>query len=712
MTRIGTLGANTAYIARIMDIQTRVQAEQVQVTTGLKAQSYDGIASGTNTLINFQNEIAGADTFIENNNVQDTKLQAASTAVTSVQKALKVFRDSLASFKQNNPKNELNIKNIQKSAFETMQALQADLATNVNGQYLFSGGRVSEVPVQLQAASLSEFQAMYDGALRTAPTTRSADLQDLKITNLEAAAISFNGSNGVISPVQADAFKGVYAGSRITISDSAATPPNNGSFTVKSKAMCDVTGTPLAEGSSTTSVISYGDTPSTILAAATSQLNFTFAADGTMKMTADTAGSLANLTVGTKFTIGPELYNGAVTNGYEGSFEVISNLNGVVNFKTDFGPAKPESVASTDLTFGIDGGAMANPATAGTLNFTTTTSTTTGLTTVTLSAASGATVDFAGVSVGDQLSIGGTQFHNGTFTVTDATATTVSFVINPEGARISQFLPQTGRTDPKISFYDSTASAQATLDSSKFTSLSFSNTGTKGERITAATAGAFLDEGGNQKPAAGTIITLSSTTGVNDGVYKVVNNGGDYLEIESVSLTTESKSTTAKISSDTWYKGDTLQLTHRVDTNRTVEVAAYASDPAFEKAMRALALIAQGVYGTAGGLENHQERIAQAQYLIADALENPAPGTPPFGTEQAGDLRTVVSKIDGTRKTISLKNEKHEQFKGFLGQRVIDISQIDKTEAATKMLADQTALEASYQTLAQVRNLTLLNYLK
>lgn len=712
MTRIGTLGASTAYISRILDIQTRVQAEQVQVTSGLKSQTYDGIASGTNTLINFQNEISGADTFIGNNKVQDTKLQAASTAVTSVQKALKVFRDSLASFKQNNPKNELNIKNIQKSAFETMQALQADLATNVNGQYLFSGGRVSDVPVQLQAASLSEFQAMYDGYLRTAPTTRSADLQDMTITNLEAGAMSLNGSNGIITPVQADAFKGVYAGSRITISDSSASPPNNGDFTVKSKAICDITGTPLAEGNSTINVISYGDTPTNILTTDTTQLNFAFAPDGTMNMTADTAGSLSGLTVGTKFTIGPDLYNGGATSGYEGSYEVVSNLNGVVNFKTNFDPAKPESVSSTALTFGSDGGAMAHPATAGTLNFTTTTSNTTGLTTVTLSAAAGATVDFTGVSVGDQLSIGGTQFHNGTFTVTDATATTLSFVINPEGVRVSQFLPQTGRTDPKVTFYDSNAGAQATLDSADFTSLSFSPTGTKGERITAAKAGAFLDEGGNQKPAVGTIITLGSTTGVNDGVYKVVNNGGDYLEIESVSLTTESKSTTTKISSDTWYKGDTLQLQHRVDTDRTVDVAAYASDPAFEKAMRALALIAQGTYGSPGGLENHQERIAQAQYLIADALESPAPGTPPFGTEKAGDLRTVAAQIDGTRKTISLKNEKHEQFKGFLGQRVIDISQIDKTEAATKMLADQTALEASYQTLAQVRNLNLLQYLK
>ena len=128
--------------------------------------------------------------------------------------------------------------------------------------------------------------------------------------------------------------------------------------------------------------------------------------------------------------------------------------------------------------------------------------------------------------------------------------------------------------------------------------------------------------------------------------------------------------------------------------------------------MRALGLIAQGQFGTAGGLDSHQERISQALYLINDALESPAAGTPPFGAEKSGDVKSVASLIDGTRKTISLKNEKHNQFIGFLSKRVTAIAQVDQTEAVTKLLSDQTALEASYQALAQTRNLSLLTYLK
>jgi len=712
MSRIGTLGANTAYVNRILDIQTRIQTEQIQVTTKMKSQSYDGIATGANTVINFENEQTTAKRFIDNNNVWDTKLQAATTAISGVKKSLTIFRDSLESFRQSNPKNEQNIKGIQKTAFEVMQSLQADLSTNVNGQYLFSGGRVSDVPVQLPAGSLSQFQALYDGSINTFSTTRNADLQDLTITNLEATSMSFSGTTGVIVPGRSDAFKNVHAGSRITISDSNASPPNNGDFTVKSKAMCNVAGTPLVEGNSTTNVISYGATPTNILAAASTQLNFAFAPDGSMNMTANTAGSLSNLTVGTKFTIAPDLSNGAATTGYEGSYEVVSNKNGVVNFKTNFEPAKDESVASTDITFGTNGGAMASPATAGTLNFTTTSSAVTGLTTVTLSAAKGATIDFAGVNIGDQISLGGTAGHNGTFTVTDATATSVSFVLNPEGARMSQLLPQTGRSDFTMSFKDPNTGTSVTRDSKNFGSLDFASSGTLGERITSSNATGFYDEGGNPYPPNDTIITMKGTTGVNDGVYKVVANTGSYIEIASVSLATENLSTNTKIETNSWYKGDSLQLQHRVDTDRTVDVGIYASDPAFEKAMRALGLIAQGKFGTAGGLEAHQERVSQALFLINDALESPAAGTPPFGSEKVGDVKTVASLIDGTRKTISLKNEKHTQFIGFLGKRVADIAQIDQTEAVTKLLSDQTALEASYQALAQTRNLSLLTYLK
>jgi flagellin-like hook-associated protein FlgL len=716
MTRIGTLGANTAYVNRILDIQTRIQDEQLQVTTKLKSQTYDGIASGANTVINFENEQALSQRFIDNNNVWDTKLQAASTAVTGIQKAMTVFRDSLISFQQNNPKDQTNIKGIQKTAFDTLQSLQADLATNVNGQYLFSGGRVSTVPVQLPASSLGDFQKIYDGSINTVATTRSADLQDLKITSLEATGMTFDATGGIIVPARSDAFKTINPGSRITVSGSTATPPNNGDFTVKTKAMFNVAGTALAEGSSTTNVISYGTTPANILPAATTQLNFAFAPDGTMNMTAGTSGSLANLTIGTKFTIAPPLANGSAATGYEGNYEVISNKNGVVNFKTDLAPAQEEAVASTSIKFGVNGGALAPPATAGTLNFTTSTPTPMaapiGQTLVTLTAATGATVDFAGVAAGDQLTLGGTTGHNGTYTVVSSTATSVTVALNSEGARIAQFLPQTGRTDVNISFKDPNLGASVTRNAIDYGSLTFASSGTLGERITSTNPNGFLDTGGNPYPAINSIITLGSTSGVNDGVYKVVANNGNYIEVASVALTAESRSTLTSVESSTWYKGDTLQLQHRVDTDRSVDVGIYASDPAFEKAIRALSLIAQGTYGTAGGLEVHQERLSQALYLINDAIESPAPGTPPFGAEQGGDVKTLSGQIGATRKTISLKNDKHNQFIGFLGQRVTDIAQVDQTEAVTRLLSDQTALQASYQALAQVRSLSLLNFLK
>ncbi|MBI3446494.1 MAG: hypothetical protein HY055_14335 [Magnetospirillum sp.] len=714
MTRIGTLGANTAYVDRILDIQSRISTEQVQVSTGLKSETYDGIAAGANTVINFENESALAQRFIDNNSVWATKLSAASTAASGIQKTLTNFQKALTNYQQNSPKNQLNVKTVQNAAFQTMQDIQAYLATNVNGQYLFSGGRVSTVPVQLPAASLSAFQTIYDGSINTAATTRTADLQHLTLTNKETTALSFNAASGTIVPTKSDAFTQIYAGSRITVAGSTSSPSNNGNLTIKTKAVCNTAGTPLGEGQSTTNVITYGTSTTTnITATALNPLTFKFAPDGTLNMTATTAGTLSNLTVGAKFTIAPPLANGSATTGYEGSYKVLSNVNGVVNFTTDLDTAQTEAVANTAITFAINGAAAAHPATAGTLNFTTTTSAVTGKTTSTLSAVSPPGTDFSGVAVGDQITLAGTADHNGTFTVTSkgAGGSSMSFTLNPEGARVAQFLPQSGRIDATLSYTDGSGATvnRGLLD---YGSLQFASSGTTGERITSANANGFLDSTGNPAPPIGAVMTIKSTSGVNDGVYKITANNGNYVEVQSVSLGADALSTTSSMSSNTWYQGDTLQLQHRVDTDRTVDVGIYASDPAFEKAIRGLSLIAQGVFGTAGGLDAHPERISQALYLINDAIESPASGTPPFGAEKAGDIKTVSANIGSTQSIISQKNDKHNQFITFLNQRVIDIAQVDKTTAVTTLLSDQTALQGSYQALAQVHSLSLLNFLK
>ncbi|CAA7623184.1 flagellin [Magnetospirillum sp. SS-4] len=714
MTRIGTLGANTSFITRMFDIQTRMNDAQAQSVSGLKSPSYAGIHRETNILLTFEAQVAASNTYIDSNKVVETKLSAVMASMTGIESSIKNFKNALTSFNQGDTTTRSSVEQIQTFAWETMLDLHSYLSESVNGQYLFSGGKLSREPMELPATTKDGFQAIYDGSNRTWATTRSAQLLETTLTKEASTSLILNATTGTIRAADADSLTPFASGTAVTITGSIS---NNATYQVRSHAATNVAGTPLAEGTTATATtISYGSTPTDLTSGAdTGALTFAFAPNGNMTITPATANSLANMTAGTTFTI-----NGSTS--WDGAFKVVSNTDGVVEIAVDTDQAKSETItqtaASTPLTLTQNGGA-AIPLTSGAITMTTSASAATGLTTVTITTAGN---DLAFVA-GDTISIGGSDAHNGTFTVAAApapTASTVSFVINADALRISKFLPQTGRSDVTLT-YD-TDSSDAVLNTSitatagsaatGYGTLTFSPSGTTGERITASNgANSFLDGSGNPHPPVGQIFTLSSTSGVNDGVYKVTANNGDYLEVESVQLTTETV-TTAEVSASSWYKGDTQQVQHYIDRERAVNVGIYASSPGIEKAIRALGIIAQGAFGTAGGLDQNQNRIDEAMYLLRDALESPQSGTPPYGEEIRGDVMAIQQDVGFVQEVINSKNTKHLAFKGFLSTRIQELEGSDPLEAAVLFNSEYNALQASYQVLAKVQSLSLLNFLR
>ena len=704
MSRIGTLGANSSYLNQLLAIQQRVSKEQIQVSSGLKSLNYSGIAVESNSLVNFENDKTKATQYQTNNNIASTRLNIASTAIDSVQKTIKTFRDQLQVFQSSKGRTQQNVEQIQSFAFQAMMNIQSYLSTNVDGQYVFGGARTSTVPVQFGFTSLTQFQSIYDGDDVTYPTTRAADLQKVALTNKEMTSLSVVPATGIVTAAKSDSLKSVAASGLVTLSGLNA---NNGDFTGRAHALTNVAGTALAEGTSaagTGAVVTYGSTPGTVsdaLAGGTGALTFAFTADGGMTMTPQNATALAApLTVGTKFTL-----SGTAGNAWDGAFKVesVDSSTGAVRFVTDTDTATEEQVAAGSLSIARNGAAAA----ASTGTTTMTAAVVGGQTRVTVSSTA---ADFAAFGAGDTVTLGGSDYHNGTYTVVSATANSVTFALNPDALRLSKFVPQTGRSDVSMTFTDANGNTQ-TIDPQIYGALSFSPTGTAGERIT-ATNGAAFSVNGVPIPAVGTVIKLTSTSGVNDGAYEVVANNGGNLEIRSTLLAAGDTNVTAgRVDASTWYNGDTLAVKHHVSADRAVDVGVYASDPAFEKALRGMALIAQGAYGTAGGLENNLDRLGQALYLLNDSLESPAAGTAPFGAESRGDIKTVQSNLGFTNSVISDATTAHKQYVAFLDQRIIDISQADRTETITLLLSDSNALQASYQSLAKVQSLSLINYL-
>ncbi len=220
----------------------------------------------------------------------------------------------------------------------------------------------------------------------------------------------------------------------------------------------------------------------------------------------------------------------------------------------------------------------------------------------------------------------------------------------------------------------------------------------------------------------GSLITISNSSSVpsNNGTYTVVSRVGDditlsgpmtvgasTINVVNANPLTLGADAGATISVSSYYKGDTSSQTQRVDQNRDFTMDINAIDPAFEKAIRAMGLMAQGVMGTNGGLDNHPERIDQALYLITSSLEITAMGSAPFGAEEKSNIAQVQQDMGYQRVIIDQTNKRHETLISFFDQNVIETENINTTEVVARLLDETRALETAYQAIARIQQLSL-----
>ncbi|MBI5163045.1 MAG: hypothetical protein HY985_03995 [Magnetospirillum sp.] len=297
---------------------------------------------------------------------------------------------------------------------------------------------------------------------------------------------------------------------------------------------------------------------------------------------------------------------------------------------------------------------------------------------------------FAQLEEGATITISGTASNNGTFTVFKK--------IDSSNISLSQLETEGPTAVPTITYKDATNTVQ-TLTNTDYTTLTFSPTG---DTITGGAGLAVLP--------VGQVFTVAGSTS-NDGTYQVKTNAAGLVTIESLKPTVEA-AVAGTITATSWYKGDSQIIEKRVEESRAIETGLLASNTAFEKAFRAMAIIAQGTFGTAGGLDQNTGRVDDARYLLRDAQASPASGTPPYGTETRGDITTMYSKVSWNEAVVDATKKRQTLYAGFLESRSAEIEDVDITEASIKLSSEVNLLEASYATLAKVRQLTILDYLK
>lgn len=191
--------------------------------------------------------------------------------------------------------------------------------------------------------------------------------------------------------------------------------------------------------------------------------------------------------------------------------------------------------------------------------------------------------------------------------------------------------------------------------------------------------------------------------GANNGTYTVadISNDGTTVTVVEAPPDSGATATNATARPDIYYKGDELTYEHRMDDSRTIEIGINAKDASFEKAIRAMALIAQGDLGW------NPERIDQSLTLLSDSLDH----DPALTSEQSSDLGNVSQLIGLNYATLSTMITEQEDYETFLLNRISDIENVNTTEAATRLNDDAQALEISYSAYARIMSLSLNNFL-
>lgn len=172
-----------------------------------------------------------------------------------------------------------------------------------------------------------------------------------------------------------------------------------------------------------------------------------------------------------------------------------------------------------------------------------------------------------------------------------------------------------------------------------------------------------------------------------------------------------------KLETQSYYQGGTLSSNKMISDNQSLTFNINGQDAVFEQMFRALGQIAQGnlvdMRNPADGIESTinadqaMERVMGSLDLIQNALFNSS-----AGTTSNPDMYSVLAKVNSDTVLLNSVTENQTMVKNNLENNISSLKDVDKTEAATKLLLAAENLQASYSVMQTTLNLSILDYLK
>lgn len=140
----------------------------------------------------------------------------------------------------------------------------------------------------------------------------------------------------------------------------------------------------------------------------------------------------------------------------------------------------------------------------------------------------------------------------------------------------------------------------------------------------------------------------------------------------------------------------------RVDESTTAYFGVLANEAGIADLIRANAVMAAETFSATevGGADRYQETAQRQVSRIASANNG-----------RSGSLSVISLELGLSRAKVGSASERHSTYSGQLETMLSEVEGVDVNEVAMQLLAVRTNLEASYQTMSRLSELSLVNYM-
>jgi len=177
-----------------------------------------------------------------------------------------------------------------------------------------------------------------------------------------------------------------------------------------------------------------------------------------------------------------------------------------------------------------------------------------------------------------------------------------------------------------------------------------------------------------------------------DGRYLFAGSATNTVPVDLTALAAP-PSTYPSTADTSYYQGDNVTLSAKAGPNLDISYGVRADEAGYEELIRSLKLISTAVLSPNPDIA----RLNDALSVVNSAIQ---------------DIPNITAKIGAARAGLTTANSAHGEAQQYVEQNITGIANVDVTDAITRLSADQTNLQASYATIAQLSNVSLLNYLK